>query len=251
MTYAAVPALRHSPELDARFSPLLAARVCQPGVAPPDGKAGLLAGMAMTEKQGGSDVRSNTTMARPAPRIALPAAKYWVCKRVATHAAETLECLGGNGYVEDSGMPSLYREAPVNSIWEGSGNVTALDLLRALVSGPGPAEVLRDELTAASGADPRLDGAVARLFAELATLRDSPADAPRRARRLAELGALALQGALLVRHAPPAVADAFCGSGWTVTGAHVRYASSANCAVRDRQPCVRLARRVRIRQRSD
>jgi putative acyl-CoA dehydrogenase len=145
-------------------------------------------------------------------RIALPAAKYWVCKRVATHAAETLECLGGNGYVEDSGMPSLYREAPLNSIWEGSGNVTALDLLRALVSGPGPAEVLQGELTAASGADPRLDGAVARLFAELATLRDSPADAPRRARRLAELGALALQGALLVRHAPPAVADAFCAT---------------------------------------
>jgi putative acyl-CoA dehydrogenase len=67
MTYAAVPALRHSPELDARFSPLLATLVYQPGMAPPDGKAGLLAGMAMTEKQGGSDVRSNTTMARPVP----------------------------------------------------------------------------------------------------------------------------------------------------------------------------------------
>jgi putative acyl-CoA dehydrogenase len=406
MTYAAVPALRHSPELDARFSGLLAARVYQPGLAPPDGKAGLLAGMAMTEKQGGSDVRSNTTVARRASsagetcyvltghkwfnsapmcdlflvlaqaeppagaarkaapptagptcfllprvlpdgsrnglriqrlkdklgnrsnasaeveydgalawrvgepgrgirtiidmvsatrldcvvgsaaamrhgavaavhhathrkafgkmlvdqplmssvladlvieaeaaavlgmrlagaadraargdrteaallRIALPAAKYWVCKRAAAHAAEALECLGGNGYVEDSAMPRLYREAPLNSIWEGSGNVTALDLLRAVVAStgneaePGPVEVLRAELTAASGVDPRLDNAVARLSTELAAAIGDPAGAARHARRLAELTALAIQGALLVRHAPGAVADAFCAS---------------------------------------
>jgi len=403
MTYAAVPALRHSAELDARFTPLLAARVYQPGLAPPDGKAGLLAGMAMTEKQGGSDVRANTTVARPAPsqggtcyvltghkwfnsapmcdlflvlaqlaepagagasnpmsptcfllprvlpdgtrnglriqrlkdklgnrsnasaeveydsalawrvgepgrgiaaiidmvsatrldcvigsaagmrqgtvaavhhaahrsafgrmlidqplmggvladlvveaeaaavlamrlagaadraargdhaeaallRIALPAAKYWVCKRAAVHAAEALECLGGNGYVEDSGLPRLYRDAPLNSIWEGSGNVTALDLLRAIVTGTGaaagpePAEALRTEIAAASGADPRLDNAAARLFAELAGARADPAGAARRARRLAELTALTMQGALVVRHAPAAVADAFCAS---------------------------------------
>ena len=83
-------------------------------------------------------------------RIALPAAKYWVCKRVVVHAGEALECLGGNGYVEDSGMPRLYREAPLNSIWEGSGNVTALDLLRALGSGHGPVEMLQAELAAAT-----------------------------------------------------------------------------------------------------
>ncbi len=405
MTYAAVPALRHAPELDARFSTLLAARVYQPGLEPPDGKAGLLAGMAMTEKQGGSDVRSNTTVARPAPsgggtcyvltghkwfnsapmcdlflvlaqvaeptgataedvmptagptcfllprvlpdgtlnglriqrlkdklgnrsnasaeveydgalawrigepgrgirtiidmvsatrldcvlgsaaamrqgavaavhhachrkafwsrlvdqplmgsvladlvieaeaaavlamrlagaadraargdrgeaallRIALPAAKYWVCKRAPAHAAEALECLGGNGYVEDSGMPRLYRDAPLNSIWEGSGNVTALDLLRALVrgagdtAGPEPGEVLWAELAQAGGADPRLDNAVARLSAGLAAARGNP-DSARQARRLAELSALTIQGALLVRHAPAAVADAFCAS---------------------------------------
>ena len=122
-------------------------------------------------------------------RIALPAAKYWVCKRAAVHAAEALECLGGNGYVEDSAMPRLYREAPLNSIWEGSGNVTALDLLRAVVAsaagtgsstaaGPEPAEVLRAELAAASGADPRLDNAVARLSASW-----RPRAQTRRARR--------------------------------------------------------------------
>jgi putative acyl-CoA dehydrogenase len=421
MTYAAVPALRHSAELDARFTPLLSARVYQPGLAPPDGKAGLLAGMAMTEKQGGSDVRANTTMARPARsqgdgcfvltghkwfnsapmcdlflvlahatepaaavggtaataqpptiptapanptcfllprvlpdgtlngiriqrlkdklgnrsnasaeveydgalawrvgepgrgirtiidmvsatrldcvigsaagmrqgavaavhhaahrkafgkmlidqplmggvladlvieaeaaavlamrlagaadraargdrgeaallRIALPAAKYWICKRAVVHAAEALECLGGNGYVEDSGMPRLYRDAPLNSIWEGSGNVTALDLLRAIGGGrvstasPGgaaatePAEALRAELAAAGGADPRLDNAVTRLATELADASQHPADAPVQARRLAEFCTLALQGALLVRHAPAALADAFCAS---------------------------------------
>ncbi len=410
MTYAAVPALRHCAELDARFTPLLSARVYQPGLAPPDAKAGLLAGMAMTEKQGGSDVRANTTVARPAPaagencfvltghkwfnsapmcdlflvlaqagtagtaaasanptcfllprvlpdgtrnglriqrlkdklgnrsnasaeveydgalawrvgelgrgirtiidmvsatrldcvigsaagmrqgavaavhhaahrqafgntlidqplmasvladlvieaeaatvlamrlagaadraargdraeaallRIALPAAKYWVCKRAAVHAAEALECLGGNGYVEDSGMPRLYRDSPLNSIWEGSGNVTALDLLRAIGRGPGsqagtgslagsavtePIEALRAELAAAGGADPRLDSAVKQLAALLADASQNPADAPRQARRLAESCALTLQGALLVRHAPPALAGAFCAS---------------------------------------
>jgi putative acyl-CoA dehydrogenase len=404
MTYAAVPALRHCAELDARFTPLLSARVYQPGLAPPEQKLGLLAGMAMTEKQGGSDVRANTTVARPAPsagdsrfvltghkwfnsapmcdlflvlaqevpapdrgnpscfllprvlpdgtrngirfqrlkdklgnrsnasaeveydgalawrvgepgrgirtiidmvsatrldcvigsaagmrqgavaavhhaahrqafgrllieqplmrsvladlvieaeaaavlamrlagaadraargdraeaallRIALPAAKYWVCKRAAVHAAEALECLGGNGYVEDSGMPRLYRDAPLNSIWEGSGNVTALDLLRAIgdspagAAGPGraaaaqPAEALRGELAAAAGADPRLDRAVTRLTSELAGASRDPTGDPWQARRLAELCALTLQGALLVRHAPAALAGAFCAS---------------------------------------
>jgi putative acyl-CoA dehydrogenase len=411
MTYAAVPALRHSPDLACRFAPLLAARVYQPGLAPPQSKAGLLAGMAMTEKQGGSDVRSNTTRAEPvadpagqgwpaatagdgiyvltghkwfnsAPmcdlflvlaqiegragrsadgpgggltcfllprvcpdgsrnririerlkdklgnrsnasaeveydaafawrvgepgrgiaaiidmvsatrldcvtgsaaamrqgttaalhharhrqafgrmlidqpqmtsvladlaieaeaaavlamrlagaadraargdaaeagllRVALPAAKYWVCKRLAAHAAEALECLGGNGYVEESGMPRLYREAPLNSIWEGSGNVTALDLLRALTRrapGAEPGEALRAEIEAAAGADRRLDAAAGRLAGELAAVRADGSVAAGLARRIAELTALTLQGTLLVRHAPAAVADAFCAS---------------------------------------
>ena len=90
-------------------------------------------------------------------RVALPAAKHWVCKRAPLHAAEALECLGGNGYVEESGMPRLYRDSPLNSIWEGSGNVTALDLLRALRRQPAAAGALTAELALAAGADRRLD----------------------------------------------------------------------------------------------
>ncbi len=378
MTYAIVPALRNAPALAERFEPLLAAPEYDAGLRAPDTKRGLLAGMSMTEKQGGSDVRANTTRAVPtgdgayaltghkwftsapmgdlflvlaqAPgglscfllprvrpdgtrnamllqrlkdklgnrsnasaeveydqavawlvgeegrgvptiiemvnmtrldcvlgaatgmragatlaahharyrtafgrpladhpamagvladlaieseatttaairlagatdraargdeqeaafrRVALAATKYWACKRAPGHAAEALECLGGNGYVEESGMPRLYREAPLGSIWEGSGNVAALDVLRALTRQPETAEAFFAELDLAAGADDRLDQAVARLRKELA----DPAEA--RARRIAEALALALQGALLVRHAPPAVADAFAAS---------------------------------------
>jgi putative acyl-CoA dehydrogenase len=382
MTYSVVPALRQAPELADRYEPLLAARSYDPGLRPPLTKAGLLAGMSMTEKQGGSDVRANTTRAVPdassgpggsylltghkwftsapmcdvflvlaqAPaglscfllprvlqdgthngmrlqrlkdklgnrsnasaeieyesavawlvgeegrgvrtiiemvnmtrldcvlgaatgmragvvaaahhaahrsafgrvlasqpamaavladlaieseaatlaafrlagatdravrgaadeallrRLALAATKYWVCKRAPGHAAEALECLGGNGYVEESGMPRLYREAPLASIWEGSGNVAALDALRALGKQPETAEALFAELDLASGADRRLDQAIGRLRKELS----DPAET--RARRLAEMIALTLQGALLVRHGHPAVADAFVAS---------------------------------------
>ena len=396
MTYAAVPALRHTPDLARRFEPLLASRTYDPGLRVPETKAGLLSGMAMTEKQGGSDVRAGTTRAEPAPsagpgahlltghkwfnsapmcdlflvlaqgpggltcfllprvlpdgtrnairiqrlkdklgnrsnasaeveydgavgwqvgepgrgvrtiidmvtatrldcvlgsaagirrgtvaavhhcahrqafgrnlidqplmtgvladlaveseaatalairlaaaaqrsvdgdaaeaallRVALPAAKYWVCKRAVTHAAEVLECHGGNGYVEESGLPGLYREAPLNSIWEGSGNVTALDVLRALHRSPGSADALTAELDLAAGGDKRLDEATAELSRMLAGLagQAEPAGgaaagqaAGYQARRLAGLIASLLQGALLVRHAPPAVADAFCAS---------------------------------------
>jgi putative acyl-CoA dehydrogenase len=383
MTYAAVPALRHAPELARRFEPLLGSRSYDPGLRPADGKAGLLAGMAMTEKQGGSDVRAGTTRAEPAPslgpgahvltghkwfnsapmcdlflvlaqapagltcfllprvlpdgsrnamriqrlkdklgnrsnasaeveydaavawqlgepgrgvrtiidmvtatrldcvlgsaaamrhgtvaavhhcahrhafgkklidqplmacvladlaveseaattlalrlagaaqraidgdlaeaallRVALPAAKYWVCKRAVTHAAEALECHGGNGYVEDSGMPRLYRESPLNSIWEGSGNVTALDLLRAMTREPTAVQALLTEIGLAGGADGRLDAAIGEVrdsLADLATIEP-------RARRVAERAVLALQGSLLVRYGNPAVAEAFCAS---------------------------------------
>jgi putative acyl-CoA dehydrogenase len=141
-------------------------------------------------------------------RLATPVAKYWTCKRAPAHAAEALECLGGNGYVEDSGMPRLYREAPLNSIWEGSGSVQALDALRALARDPNGLEVILDEVGEAAGAEPRLDAFVRRLRGELSDLETIEA----RARRVVERLALALQASLLVRHSPPAVADAFCAS---------------------------------------
>ena len=97
-------------------------------------------------------------------RLLLPAAKHWICKRTPAVIAEALECLGGNGYVEESVMPRLYRDAPLNSIWEGSGNVTALDLLRALARSPRGLEALRVELSQVAGADARLDEAVQRLW---------------------------------------------------------------------------------------
>jgi putative acyl-CoA dehydrogenase len=141
-------------------------------------------------------------------RMATAVLKYWVCKRAAPHAAEALECLGGNGYVEESGMPLLYRDAPLNSIWEGSGNVAALDVLRALVREPEGLPAFLAECREASGADARLDRHIGELESDLATF--DPDDAQWRARALVERLALALQASLLVRHAPPAVADAFC-----------------------------------------
>jgi putative acyl-CoA dehydrogenase len=141
-------------------------------------------------------------------RIGTAVAKYWTCKRAVPHAAEALECFGGNGYVEESGMPRLYREAPLNGIWEGSGNVISLDVLRALVKTPETFDAFFTEVEGATGADPRLDAylqATRDEFAEPATLE-------LRARRVVERMALALQGSLMVRHAPPAVADAFVAS---------------------------------------
>ncbi|MFK3732808.1 acyl-CoA dehydrogenase family protein [Streptomyces sp. NPDC088090] len=139
-------------------------------------------------------------------RIAVPAAKYWVTKRCVPVVAEALECLGGNGYVEESGLPRLLRESPLNSVWEGAGNVQALDVLRALRTEPAALDAYLREVGEARGADPRLDRAIRGLLAELADLDGVEA----RARRLAERLALVLQGALLVRWAPPEVADAFC-----------------------------------------
>ncbi|MDP1847663.1 MAG: acyl-CoA dehydrogenase family protein [Solirubrobacteraceae bacterium] len=145
--------------------------------------------------------------ARHLKRLATAVGKYWVCKRGPGHAFEALECLGGNGYVEESGMPRLYREMPLNSIWEGSGNVMALDVLRALRA-PEVLHAFLDEIGDAAGADDRLDAFTARLREQLA----DPASLEARARRVVEHMALALQGSLLVRHAPAAIADAFCAS---------------------------------------
>ncbi|MBB4932143.1 putative acyl-CoA dehydrogenase [Lipingzhangella halophila] len=380
MTYAAIPALRHSPDLAARFEPLLAARSYDFGLRPPLRKDGLLAGMSMTEKQGGSDVQANTTRAVPqadgsyrlighkwftsapmgdvfltlahAPegltcflvprvlddgtrntlliqrlkdklgnrsnasaeleyddtlawpvgepgkgvrtiiemvngtrldcvigsaagmraallqavhhasqrrafgsllideplmrnvladlaleseaattlmtrlagaadrairgdeaeaafrRLAVAVGKFWVTKRLPAHTAEALECLGGNGYVEESPMPRLFRESPLNSIWEGSGNVVALDVLRAMGKRPDTVEVFLAELARAEGVDTRFDQAVKRLRAELGDLEDLQ----HRARGLVELMALTLQASLLIRYAPEPVSDAFTAS---------------------------------------
>ncbi|UJV45666.1 acyl-CoA dehydrogenase family protein [Streptomyces sp. AMCC400023] len=139
-------------------------------------------------------------------RIATAVGKYWVTKRGPAFAAEALECLGGNGYVEDSGMPRHYREAPLLSIWEGSGNVNALDVLRALTRDPDTAEALFAELALARGADARLDTAAAGLK-DAVRVADQAG-----ARRLVERMALTLQASLLVRHAPGAIADAFCAT---------------------------------------
>ncbi|BCY12334.1 isovaleryl-CoA dehydrogenase [Actinoplanes sp. L3-i22] len=138
-------------------------------------------------------------------RLAIPIGKFWVCKRQPAVVGEALECLGGNGYVEDSGLPRLYRDAPLNSIWEGSGNVQALDVLRALQRSP---ESLDAFFTEVGGADRRLDRAVRELRAQLADQTEVEV----RARRLVERMALVLQGSLLVRHSTDAVADAFCAS---------------------------------------
>ncbi|GAA1365681.1 acyl-CoA dehydrogenase family protein [Streptomyces beijiangensis] len=151
---------------------------------------------------------SDTEEERAFLRLAVPAAKYWTTKRCTPVAAEALECLGGNGYVEESGMPRLLREAPLNSIWEGSGNVQALDVLRALQREPQALNAFLQEVGKARGADHRLDGAIKNLLTELADLDGIEA----RARRLVERMALVLQGSLLVRWAPPEVADAFCAS---------------------------------------
>ncbi|MEU4237167.1 isovaleryl-CoA dehydrogenase [Actinoplanes sp. NPDC026619] len=369
MTYAVVPALRNNSALSKMYDPLLTSREYDPGLRTPAAKRGLLAGMGMTEKQGGSDVRANTTAATPAgdgtwrlrghkwftsapmcdlflvlaqapgglscflvprvlpdgtrnvfriqrlkdklgnrsnassepefddtvawlvgdegrgvrtiiemvamtrldcvtgsasgmraalsqaihhtrhrsafgrvladqpamsnvladlaieseaatllamrlagavdrgeqqfKRLAIAIGKFWVCKRQPAVVGEALECLGGNGYVEDSGLPRLYRDAPLNSIWEGSGNVQALDVLRTLNRDPESLEALLAEMSAASGADRRLDAAVTEL-------KKTPDES--QARRVVERMALVLQGSLLVRHAPPEVADAFCAT---------------------------------------
>ncbi len=138
-------------------------------------------------------------------RIVTPVAKYWVAKRCTPVVREALECLGGNGYVEESMMPRLFRESPLNAVWEGSGNVIALDLLRAMAKEPESVEVFRAEVGQARGADARFDAYLDRLDRELASL----ADPEREARRLAETMAIALAGSLVVRHGSDALVDAY------------------------------------------
>ena len=142
-------------------------------------------------------------------RLATPVLKYWICKRAPWHAVEALECFGGNGYVEDFPMARMFRESPLMSIWEGSGNVQCLDALRAMVKSPASFEAFFTEVGEGSGADPRLNSFVANLQVSIA--RD-PETLEVRARQVVESMALAFQASLLVRHGDPAVADAFCAS---------------------------------------
>jgi putative acyl-CoA dehydrogenase len=141
-------------------------------------------------------------------RLLTPVAKFWICKRGAAFCQETMETLGGNGYVEENGMARLYREMPLNSIWEGAGNIMCLDLLRALRKGPEALQVLAGELAIAQGRNPAYDRYTARLKDRIAAgdLHEGGA------RRLAQEVALAVQASLLLRHAPDFVADSFCAS---------------------------------------
>jgi putative acyl-CoA dehydrogenase len=159
---------------------------------------------AHADAQAGED----STDAQLFKRLATAVGKYWTCKRAPNHAFESLECLGGAGYVEESNMPRLYREAPLTSIWEGSGNVMSLDVLRALTRAPRSLEVFLAEVEQAEGANSNLDAGVAKLKDQFS----DPGTLETRARRVVESMALCLQGSLLVRYAPAAVADAFCAS---------------------------------------
>lgn len=141
-------------------------------------------------------------------RVATAIGKYWVAKRCTHHVAEALECHGGNGYVEDGVLARLFREAPLGSIWEGSGNVQCLDVLRAMQREPGVVEALVDELESARGADSRYDDHLDRVKSELRL----PEDLELRARRLVENLALSLSACLLLRHAPGPIGDAYCAA---------------------------------------
>ncbi|HZE24579.1 MAG TPA: isovaleryl-CoA dehydrogenase [Blattabacteriaceae bacterium] len=154
------------------------------------------------------DRRKADERERAFARIATAIAKYWLCKRTPVHVSEALECLGGNGYVEESMMPRLYREAPLYSIWEGSGNVMCLDVLRALTKDPASVEALLAEFQTTHGADQRMDAYVELLGARLATAADNKYAA----RDLTEKLALALQASLMMRHSTPAMAEAFIAS---------------------------------------
>jgi putative acyl-CoA dehydrogenase len=164
------------------------------------------------------DSRAADERERSFARVVAAIAKFWLCKRACMQVGEALECHGGNGYVEESIMPRLYREAPLYSIWEGSGNVICLDILRALAKDPAAIDVLVAEMRPAAEADPRFAAFLSGLESTLAKLSHRPAsdidaaNAEREARRLAEKLALGLQASLLVRHGLPAVAEAFLAS---------------------------------------
>ncbi|HTY97634.1 MAG TPA: acyl-CoA dehydrogenase family protein [Solirubrobacteraceae bacterium] len=163
---------------------------------------------AYDEAHADADAGIDDSDAQLFKRLATAVGKYWACKRTPNHCFEALECHGGAGYVEESGMPRMYREAPLASIWEGSGNVMSLDVLRALTRSPRSLEVFLDELELARGGDPRLDARIDDLKSQFG----DPATLESRARRVVESMALCLEGSLLVRNGPQPAADAFCAS---------------------------------------
>jgi putative acyl-CoA dehydrogenase len=161
-------------------------------------------------------------------RLVTAVGKYWICKRTPNHAYEAMECIGGSGVMEDGPFPRLFRESPVNAIWEGSGNVQCLDVLRAMQRTPAVVEAFFREVGKARGANAALDAHLAALKKEFADL----ADLEYRARGVVDRMALAIQAALLVQHAPAAVADAFCASR-LADGGHRNYGTlprGADCA---------------------
>ena len=141
-------------------------------------------------------------------RICTPVAKYWACKRAPQFVVEALECHGGNGFIGDHLMERLYREAPLNGIWEGTGNVICLDVLRSMQREPETLEAFREEIALARGSNARLDAFAEDLMRRLA----DPASLEPVARRVVEMMAFALQASLLLRHSSAAVADAFCAT---------------------------------------
>lgn len=141
-------------------------------------------------------------------RIVTPLAKYWICKRAVVFVAESLECLGGNGYIEDSAMARLYREAPLNAIWEGTSNMVCLDVFRVIRRESSAVDAYVNEVGRARSGDRRLDQFIDRFGDKVRSLGEAEWEA----RRMAETMAVALQASLLIRHAPSAVADAFCDS---------------------------------------
>jgi len=160
------------------------------------------------------DASTRTPQEAAFARLATAIGKYWVCKRCPPFVNEAQECLGGIGYIEETPLPRLYRQAPLNSIWEGSGNIQCLDVLRTLAREPQAREALLTELELARGGHAVLDAQIARLHQELA----DPQDLEYRARWLVERMAVALQAALLIRTGCVEVADAFCAS--RLQGAH-------------------------------
>jgi putative acyl-CoA dehydrogenase len=163
------------------------------------------AATALTFRLARSFDRAKEPRAAAWRRLMTPVTKYWVCKLAPPLVAEAMECLGGNGYVEESGLPRLYREVPVNSIWEGSGNVMALDVLRVLQRESDAADAVMEELREAVGDDPALSVGLKRVR----SLLHKPRLLDVRARTLLEGLALVAAGAILRAHAPAAVADAF------------------------------------------
>ncbi|HEX2154725.1 MAG TPA: acyl-CoA dehydrogenase family protein [Acidimicrobiia bacterium] len=168
----------------------------------------------MARLAGAFDRARDDTTEEAIKRILTPVAKYWVTKRCTPVVREAMECLGGNGYVEESLLPRIFRESPLNAIWEGSGNVIALDVLRVAAKEPKALEALRSELEEARGADARLD----RYLEETFRLAERPEDAEAQARRIVEKLAIAAQAALLVGRGDPDVAQMFLAS--RVAGDH-------------------------------